>query len=284
MSEVYVPQGAKQFNEKAIRQVIDSQGCIWMAPKIDGIRCTLTWQGGALTALSRSNKPIASLSKWLEVTEGYLKENRVVDFRFDGELTVAGLSFQKASGMLRRKAPIAPDLVYFTVFQDTLYPNASFDERYHSADNIIWAYNIPFAVVPVIEVDDYDDLVVHYEEYRNQGYEGAVIYHPYGVHCNGKAGHWYKMKPEESLDGIVRGWYVGEKALEGLMGGLSVELENGLIVHVGTGFTLEQRKDPQQFMRRYVEISYMELTDDGNLRHPSFKCFRDLDEHKGVKL
>ena len=92
------------------------------------------------------------------------------------------------------------------------------------------------------------------------------------------------MKPEESLDGIVRGWYVGEKALEGLMGGLSVELENGLIVHVGTGFTLEQRKDPQQFMRRYVEISYMELTDDGNLRHPSFKCFRDLDEHKGVKL
>ena len=67
MSEVYVPQGAKQFNEKAIRQVIESQGCIWMAPKIDGIRCTLTWQGGALTALSRSNKPIASLSKWLDV-------------------------------------------------------------------------------------------------------------------------------------------------------------------------------------------------------------------------
>ena len=63
-----------------------------------------------------------------------------------------------------------------------------------------------------------------------------------------------------------------------------IELENGLVVHVGTGFTLEQRKDPQQFMRRYVEISYMELTDDGNLRHPSFKCFRDLDEHKGVKL
>ena len=34
------------------------------------------------------------------------------------------------------------------------------------------------------------------------------------------------MKPEESLDGIVRGWYVGEKTLEGLMGGLSVLLSN----------------------------------------------------------
>ena len=120
MSEMYVPQGAKQFNEKAVRQIIESQGCVWMAPKIDGIRCTLTWQGGALTALSRSNKPLASLSKWLEVTEGYLKENRVSDFRFDGELTVEGLSFQKASGMLRRKTPIDSDLVIFTVFQDTL--------------------------------------------------------------------------------------------------------------------------------------------------------------------
>ena len=99
MSEMYVPQGAKQFNEKAIRQIIESQGCVWMAPKIDGIRCTLMWQGGALTALSRSNKPIASLSKWLEVTEGYLKENRVSDFRLDGELTVRGILVSNASGI-----------------------------------------------------------------------------------------------------------------------------------------------------------------------------------------
>lgn len=30
MSELYVPQGAKQFNEKAIRQIIESQG--WIEP------------------------------------------------------------------------------------------------------------------------------------------------------------------------------------------------------------------------------------------------------------
>jgi hypothetical protein len=79
----------------------------------------------------------------------------------------------------------------------------------------------------------------------------------------------------------------------GLVVGFTVELEDGTLCDA-TGLTRSQMltftacmhgtaADKAQVLGRYAEISYMEKTRTGSLRHPNFVRFRDLEYAPGIK-
>ncbi|YP_009949136.1 DNA ligase [Enterobacter phage EcpYZU01] len=161
-------------------------------------------------------------------------------------------------------------------------------------------------------VFDLESLNSLYEQKRLEGHEGLVVKDPLGRWKRGKKSGMWKMKPDESIDGTVCGlvWGTPGKANEGRVIGFEVLLENDMVVNA-CGLTEEQKdeftakvkedslaatgffspygiggNDPE-FNNPYegwqVEVSYMEKTPDGSLRHPSFKCWRGTEDNPTVK-
>lgn len=312
-------QGALQFNAKQIQAALTQRGYLTVAKKVDGVRVELQVSAmGTVSAVSRSSKILPALQLALS---GILPgRSRLVSLfprgiRLDCEVTIDGLSFQKGCGELRRKSPVNLASVRiwpisFRPYGDTeAWPGAlsgmttqevraswavSFGELF--ADAVGCQVSDPREGI----VEDLGLLDAKYAKARADGFEGLMVYDPHGQHRDGKVLGWWKMKPENEADGVITDLVEGEGRLLGTMGAAIVELEDGTVTKVGTGWSDAQRKELWEAYQvyqaaltsgypctprfaRYVQITYMERTDDGNLRHPSFDRFRDVEGQEGEK-
>lgn len=131
-----------------------------------------------------------------------------------------------------------------------------------------------------------------YEEKRLEGHEGLVVKDPLGKYKRGKKSGMWKMKPSEEADGhVVRPvWGTEGLANEGLVIGFDVMLENGMEVSATnisralmSEFTENVKSDPDYYKGWACQITYMEETPDGSLRHPSFDQWRGTEDNPTVK-
>lgn len=163
------------------------------------------------------------------------------------------------------------------------------------------------------EVYDMDELDALYRQKREEGHEGLVVKDPQGIYKRGKKSGWWKLKPENEADGVVVGlvWGTKGKANEGKVIGFEVLLESGRVVNAtnisqalmeeftenvkrtsldSTGFFLPYGlgENGPHFVNPYdgwqCQITYMEETPDGSLRHPSFDKWRGTEEDPTVKM
>lgn len=132
-----------------------------------------------------------------------------------------------------------------------------------------------------------------YEEKRADGHEGLVVKDPLGKWKRGKKSGMWKMKPSEEADGhVVRPvWGTEGLANEGLVIGFDVMLENGMEVSATnisralmSEFTENVKSDPDYYKGWACQITYMEETPDGSLRHPSFDQWRGTEDNPTVKI
>lgn len=142
-------------------------------------------------------------------------------------------------------------------------------------------------------VYDLESLQDLYEEKRLEGHEGLVVKDPLGKYKRGKKSGMWKMKPSEEADGhVVRPvWGTEGLANEGLVIGFDVMLENGLEVSATnisralmSEFTENVKSDPDYYKGWACQITYMEETPDGSLRHPSFDQWRGTEDNTTVKI
>lgn len=161
------------------------------------------------------------------------------------------------------------------------------------------------------EVYDMVELAALYEKVRSEGHEGLIVKDPVGFYKRGKKSGWWKMKPENEADGTVCGlvWGTEGKANEGKVIGFEVLLESGRVVSatnitqalmdeftkavaVASGYVLTSGpvviQDGQPRVNPYegwaCQISYMEETPDGSLRHPSWTMWRGTEADPTVKM
>lgn len=132
-----------------------------------------------------------------------------------------------------------------------------------------------------------------YEAKRADGHEGLVVKDPLGRWKRGKKSGMWKMKPSEEADGhVVRPvWGTEGLANEGLVIGFDVMLENGMEVSATnisralmSEFTENVKSDPDYYKGWACQITYMEETPDGSLRHPSFDQWRGTEDNPAVKI
>lgn len=142
-------------------------------------------------------------------------------------------------------------------------------------------------------VYDLESLNSLYEQKRLEGHEGLVVKDPLGKWKRGKKSGMWKMKPSEEADGhVVRPvWGTEGLANEGLVIGFDVMLENGMEVSATnisralmSEFTENVKSDPDYYKGWACQITYMEETPDGSLRHPSFDQWRGTEDNPTVKV
>jgi bifunctional non-homologous end joining protein LigD len=289
----------------------------WVAElKIDGYRQAVLIEGGKVRLLSRREldwtaqlPEIAEAARRLGVTDALIDgEAAVVDS--DGRVSFQSLqnSFERGRGAPRL------GVTYFAF--DLLWLNGRdlrplpLLERKALLDGII-------PRDPVIRFCphfDHDGAVL-LEHARKLGAEGIVSKRRNGKHVPGRNDHWLKVKCLRRQEFVIGGFTERER-MRGGIGGLllGVHDERGLVFagSVGTGkgwtdeFLSEARRGlemiaqpdcpyavppPREIARvstwvrpvLVCEVSFLEWTSDGSVRHPTFVGFRKDKAAKEVR-
>lgn len=293
------PHRAVNYNERAIERIIERDGYIYAEPKYDGIRCLLVYLKERWVATTREGIEIPALADVLSYMR--VKLDGYKTLVLDTEVFIDGLSFEESTGLLRRDAHLdlehAKNVRFALLDVVTRYLG---DAQMFSADpmrrrlaqhaDCLQGLNEQFIDPGCLRVrcNSLEEVDAAYNRYRELGYEGAVIKDANLEYRNGKVSGWFKRKPDITVGGVVVGFRYGDtgKANEGLVVGFQVALEDGTNC-VATGFSQalmhEVTDNPEGYYGRAVEVSAMERTAGGKLRHPSFKRFRDMEGSEGVE-
>jgi ATP-dependent DNA ligase len=309
---------AVDWNEKAIRKVIAERGYVLAGIKVDGMRCHVLKIDGEVVFLTRAGIEISALSPYKsQFADAWQKNWALTDeLVLDCEVWIPSMNFEEGGGMLRRDDPIALGLVQFVVLdiiskgQLCAEPQdltAAYVARHTGIvgrfSSVFGERNLDLMVSEALaKVTDIADLPRIYGVSRQMGFEGLVVKDPSLAPRNGKVSGMWKVKPGCGAefapgwegDGKIVGYVWGDdaKANAGKIVGFRVALEDGTEVNA-TGLTqalmdkmthvFKSNFTKDAYMGRYVEVTAMEKTAGGSLRHPSFRRFRDLDSAQGAK-
>lgn len=275
------------YDEKAIQKCIDKNGYVLAQVKHDGIRGVLYWdeKRGQHVCVTRENIEILAITERLKEFPRLTPEG----IAFDCEVVIPDIPFEQASGLLRRFETVADEYKVILYVFDVLGCARQCSDRINHL--IVANANGQTVVGNVSTRTCYtlDQLQEYFVQARSQGYEGVVVKDPSQHYTPNKVQGWWKMKPSETVDGVVTGFVMGEegKANEGKVVGFKVKLEDNSEARA-TGFTkqlmYEVTTNPGDYINRYVECTRMEATDKGNSRHLHFTRFRDLEGAEGIKV
>lgn len=142
-------------------------------PKLDGHRCTSQYDDGVVTMWSRTRKPILSIPHIIEALE-----NCGLADRFDGELYNHDYreNFEDLTSLITPDEPKeGHEVIQYHVY-DLALPNLTNYERYLILET--WRKIFERSPVHIVEtrmVDNREELIQAYEDFMEQGYEGAIV-------------------------------------------------------------------------------------------------------------
>lgn len=262
-------------------------------PKLDGLRLAAVYDGVSVQFLSRGGKPFETLDFLTDDVINFLGHQPGM---LDGE--IMGDDFNETtSGVKRKKANDLTQKVKFIVFDHltleefrTQSCNRKRHERY---DRLIQMESESSAeriyVCKAEIVNSAEEAHAKYEEYKRDGYEGAIVKALNGLYEFKRVKYNYKLKPKETADLEITGFEEGEGKYVGMLGAFVVDYK-GKSARVGTGFSDEQRQDywnrRGELVGSLAEVSFMEETKSvkdagGVMRHPVFIKLRTM---KGSKV
>lgn len=199
----------------------------------------------------------------------------------DGESISSNGSFNKIMTQIRRKKNVDVNSFKFYVFD--IPSNLEFEKRYNIIEEIFNENKFDRLKLIKHFKCNYDkpSLLNLSKKIVKEGCEGIdegivikIANSPYEWKEHSK--YWCKIKPTNTLDLPVTGFYFGKKGTkyENIVGGLVVEFNNKE-VHVGSGLSDEQRVEFLEELPEIIEVEYKEVTKDGSLREPIMIRIRD---------
>ena len=256
---------------------------IYVQPKLDGYRCVYK-QGNMW---SRAGKPFGNK----RLAEYFNTLFTLNEYVLDGELYAEGEHFNKLQTILNTYEAPLPNSLKFIVYDCIPTPNwesknytKPYSDRLKRLNEVVAAICDHKKVLGIGNdiAESSSEVIGYYKQYLNKGYEGAMLKDPEGFYqwkrVTLKSGEMLKLKPFETKDLEVTGIYDGQGKNEGVAGGVVVDF-NGVAVRCGSGFNDAMRKEmaeqPSKFIGKVAEIQYFEVTEDGSLRHPTFKRWRE---------
>lgn len=291
ISEFAVMLAFKQTEEK-FRQVYPSDdGDCYYNIKIDGVRCVIDVRDkDNIIFYSRNGKEMeeflidnirAEMARNIKVFQGH---------KLDCE--IASNQFQKFMKIYRRKNFVNMDSILIKnsvrLYIFDLIDMA--DEPLYKRVNALFHMS-KYGEFRFIKFLDYYTVNSNYlrlgelaREYIRKGEEGIIVKKIDAPYEFKRSNYWLKFKNKDTIDVKITGYYAGESGTkyENTLGGLILDY-NGSELRCGSGFTDEERDEIWRIRKdlngMMCEISYMEETKTGSLRHPVFERFRfDLEE------
>lgn len=287
---------AESFAKKAEKII----GKFFVTLKLDGNRCTIIKNNGTVKFFTRKGIEMEGLVE-LASQFTYFPDETV----FDGEILLINKDNLKSDALYRATQKVIRkdgekkdlefhmfDIIPLQEFKEGK-SKANYEARRHRLDNLIKPIvedNKFVHVLPVLyEGNDKSIIPTLLQEVEEKGYEGLMVNTANGFYVTKRTNDLQKVKSMITADLLVTGLEESiDGQFKGLLGRVNVEYK-GNSVGVGSGFTLEQRREfvenPDLIIGKIIEVSYFEESineKDGlpSLRFPVFKCIR---EDKGVE-
>ncbi|WP_077669096.1 DNA ligase [Salinivibrio costicola] len=229
----------------------------WASEKLDGIRAY--WTGTEL--LTRQGNPIHAPQSFLAA---------LPNVPLDGELWAGRGEFQTVLRTVLDKTPNDSDWqrIGFYVFDLPQHPGP-FAERYlalkrlaeQGGDVIQWVEQQPVA--------NDQALADRLAQITDAGGEGLMLHHPESLYLGARVDSLVKLKAYQEVDVSVVGMNPGQGRLTGMMGSLQVQMADGTVFNVGSGFTDQQRQRPPE-QGQTIVVRYNGVTDKGIPRFARF--------------
>lgn len=228
----------------------------WISePKYDGQRILAHRKGDTIRLLSRRHLQVAK--KFPEIVEALKSNINDDNWILDGELTVPGgfsnlihrnVEDEFRINLLARKIPATYHLFDILRLDGEDLVKKTLKERKKILLNTVHQDErisiIPFRVVEGNKVKD------HFNQYINQGFEGAIIKNTQSIYEPGKrSGQWLKVKREDTVDVYV----IGATKSEAIpFGALMLERNGQYFGKVGTGFSDQDRKNILNILKENI--------------------------------
>lgn len=205
-----VPMLAHKFADQAHKIKYPA----FVQPKLDGIRCIAIVKDGEATLWSRTRKPITSCPHIVQELEAAFEG---MDIILDGELYNHEMKsdFEKIVSLVRQEEPgegheIVQYHVYDTVNED------EFKHRYaklHRLFRMFEFYSLKLVQTEVAKTED--DVMVYFDKYRAQGYEGAMMRNVESLYVNKRSYDLQKVKEFDDAEYPIVGVEEGRGKLAG---------------------------------------------------------------------
>lgn len=266
---------ASPQDEDVFNRTFADTDYVYVNLKIDGIR--MTYDSNTTEFLSREDKGISDFV--LEnIRPEAIKYFGSTQKKFDGELNAP--SFNQVTKCIRRKKididnTVIRNKCVYTVF-DFIDTTLTLEERVKYLSTFKDTQYIKF--LPYIKVKkDYVLLCSIARKMIAQGHEGIMVKHPKSNYEFKRSHMWMKFKDHHTEDVRILKCNAGAGKFTGMLGSFTIDFY-GVEVDIGTGFSDDERKEfweiRNELIDKMCEISYIERTKDGSLRHPGFERLR----------
>ena len=205
----------------------------WYASrKIDGVRCSMFWDGKEIKTSSRGgghyNYSTTHITQHPLLIEYFKKHPDIV---LDGELYKHGKSLQQISGAARlEKNAVDCDWLQYFVY-DIMIPNVPFKDRLKLLIEFAKEVHIGFdpyhvfkdgdlqvQIVPQTKVSGYDNIIKLHNKYVEEGWEGVVIRDPNANYEFGSRKNiMIKIKRYQDSEFIVVDYELGLRGVEDMV-------------------------------------------------------------------
>lgn len=254
-------------------------------PKLDGERCRAIFDdAGFVTLLSSEQNEIISVPH----IKDQLESIKVANIELDGELYIHGLPFEEIHSRVSRRVELHHDYeqVEYHVFD--VVANAENEFRMKALHTIFDVRRLPSVkMVRGLEAETLDDIMLYYDLFIKEGFEGFVIRNPSGIYVRKRTTNLMKFKPKKS--DIYKIIDTAEEISihcvpKGTLGALiCVSDDNTTTFSIGTGFTSDQRRELWKIRDtlpgKWVEVQYQHIT--SGRRVPRFPVFSKIIDDLG---
>ncbi len=241
---------------KAYEEGLEVKGWL-MSEKLDGVRAY--WDGKKL--LSRSGKEFA-------VPTWFIQD--FPPFSIDGELWSKRGDFERISSITSQKeAHDGWKNLTYNIFE---VPNqkGGLLQRLEVLKNYLEKKtNTPIRIIKQLTCKDSIHLKTFLKEVEDKGGEGLVIRNPDALYIAKRTSEALKVKSFQDSECEVVGYKNGEGKFQDKVGSITCKLEDGKILHVGSGLDDTQRVNPPK-VGTLITFKYQGLTKNGLPRFPVF--------------
>lgn len=278
----------KVFNPPMLAQTYEgnfTDKIKYTQPKLDGIRCNMSFENGEVIALSRKNHTFYSVEHIKNVLLPILEKYPTL--HLDGELYNHKLhdDFNKIVSLVKKEKISDEHLneivkyVRYNIYDlwDDANPEMTFSERSSLIKELF--SDIDFIdIVPTYPIECQEDIERYWIQFKSAKYEGAILRldAPY-EHKRSK--NLLKYKKFDDDEFVILD--ICEGKIKGHAEYAIVALHNGDTCKATLSMTDEECKEMLENKDKYIgklaSVKYFGYTNDGKLRFPIFKSVRNYE-------
>ena len=228
-----------------------------MSEKLDGVRAY--WDGERL--LSRNGKIFATPNWFIK---------NFPPFPIDGELWTKRGDFENIISIVNRDKPHKKwKQISYQIFE---IPHQKGGLKQRLEVLKLWLDKNPnpyIKIIPQVICRGTNHLKSQLKLIEEKKGEGLVVRNPNALYIAKRSKHNLKVKSSQDDECIVIGYKSGKGKFKDLTGALICKWHNDKILNIGSGLSVEERKNPPK-IGTTITFKYNGLTRYGNPRFPVF--------------